>query len=236
MQPVFECKVGPHGLDPEDISTINCILQKGGMCILPSDSSYILTGRINVPGIAYDIDKLLERDHMAMSLCFNSVEQVQTMTELSNLASSFIKRFIPGGLTFIARPTSKSHIMGFLNRINVYDGTIGIRISESLAETQMAKAFPTPSTPIRDKDLKEISDADEALKIVSYQMIKKQRIRDLVLIRGDVLHPGLLSTVVKEIEKDGYLTIEILRKGIIPVEEIRQAARDCFYDEIIVPD
>lgn len=235
MQPVFECQSKQQGLSSSEIKKIANIMRKGGLCILPSDSSYVLTGLSSISGITDDINSILARNNMQMSVCFNSLQQAHKYVEFSNLAYMFMEKLTPGGLTFIARPNNLT-LRRFLSRLYIDDGTIGVRISESLSELQLAACFPIPSTPIRDCSLHEVGDADQAFDIVAQKMAKYQINRDIILIRGSVLHLGELSTVVREIKVDGLLRIQLLRRGIIPIEVIQKVASDCFYDGIVLSD
>lgn len=229
----FCCKVSQDGaLSFSDADRLIKIMREGGLCILPSDSSYMLTGNIRVKGVADDINFLLERPKTNMSLSFHDFDQFSENFELSDMARDFIKRLTPGGLTFVSQPVDEqlgNHYAGILNT----DGTIGIRLSGSKAERQLAEAFPIPTVPIRKPDFSETGILDEALEIIGSRYAQLNRYRYLAVVDGTVLHCGEVSTVVKEEEIDGSWYIVILREGVIPKDKIESIAVECNYAGIV---
>ena len=206
-------------------------MREGGLCILPSDSSYILTGNIMVKGIAEDIDFLLERQKSDMSLAFNNYNQFLEDFELSDMARDFINKLTPGGLTFVSQPIDDVTGNRYARKLNT-DGTIGIRLSDSIVETQLAKDFPIPTTPIRKPDYTETATLDEALEIISKRYNQLSKYRRLAGVDGSVFHVGEVSTVVREEEIDGNWYIVILREGFIPRDTIESVALECKYKGI----
>lgn len=69
LRPEFECEVQPQGfLRFTDVSRVVEHIQAGDLCLLPSDSSYILTGLATERGVTQDVDKVLQREGLEMSL------------------------------------------------------------------------------------------------------------------------------------------------------------------------
>lgn len=229
----FKCEESSQKLERNYVKQINIIMNNGGLCILPSDSSYILTGLLLIRGISRDLDILLERQGMKMSLAFGSLKQANEMMDLSCMAIDFFQQFAPGGLTFIARP-KREWLRRFSERRLQADGTIGIRLTESKVETQLAEIYPLPSTPIRNSNHKEVSVAEEALKIVAERMVDKGIDRDIALVDGIVPFPGRLSTVVKEELHGGVWHLRIIRQSAISIKEIREVAHACGYADTII--
>ena len=60
-------------LNDRDYNNVLSHMQEGGLCILPSDSSYTLTGIPSIPGVTEAIDFLLQRNGEKMSLAFNNI-------------------------------------------------------------------------------------------------------------------------------------------------------------------
>lgn len=229
----FHCVVSQEGgLLSSDVNRIIKIMREGGLCILPSDSSYILTGNIMVKGVAEDIDFLLERQRTDMSLAFNNFNQFSEDFELSDMAHDFINKLTPGGLTFVSQPTDDVTGNRFARKLNT-DGTIGIRLSESIVETQLAKDFPIPTTPIRKSDHTETATLEEALEIIGKRYAQLSKYRCLAGVVGSVLHCGEVSTVVKEEKINGGWYIRILREGIISRDNVESVAIECKYKGII---
>lgn len=229
----FHCKTSQKGaLLSSDVDRLIKIMREGGLCILPSDSSYILTGNVMVKGVAEDIDFLLERKNADMSLAFNDFTQFSKDFKLSDMAHDFINKLMPGGLTFVSQPLDDVTGNHFARKLNT-DGTIGIRLSESIVETQLAKEFPIPTTPIRKSNYVETATLDEALSIIDKRITQLSKYRCLAGVDGPVLHCGKVSTVVKEEEVNGNWYIMILREGIIPRDIIESFAIECKYRGII---
>lgn len=219
-------------LSDHDYSIVLSHMQKGGLCILPSDSSYTLTGIPSIPGVTEAIDLLLLRNGEKMSLAFNNIRQAAQMTQLSNMAYHFIDILTPGGLTFVARMSNNGYAKLSARRLYT-DGTIAIRITESEVETQLAKEFPLPTTPIRNSDRQVISSFDEAIAIVRDRYSLLPLPRDIVAIEGDVSRSGRLSSVVKEVYQNGFWYIEVRRQGSIDEQTLRNTAIQCQYRDIL---
>ena len=183
-------------------------------------------------GVAEDIDFLLERKKTDMSLAFNNFNQFSEDFELSDMARDFINKLTPGGLTFVSQPIDDVTGNRYARKLNT-DGTIGIRLSDSIVETQLAKDFPIPTTPIRKPDHTETATLDEALEIIGNRYALLSKYRCLAGVDGLVLHSGKVSTVVKEEEIGGNWYIEILREGFIPRDTIESVAIECKYKGII---
>lgn len=229
MELDFYCKASKEGeLLSSDAEKIIKVMREGGLCVIPSDSSYILTGNSMIKGVTEDIDFLLDRKKAEMSLTFNNFSQFSEEFELSDMARDFIKKLTPGGLTFVSQPLDDITSDQFARKLNT-DGTIGIRVSDSRIETQLARDFPIPTTPIRKKDFTETATLKEALDIIGPRYAKLRNYRRLVGVEGVVLHSGKVSTVVKEVEIDGRWYIVILREGIIPRDTIECVAKECKY-------
>lgn len=220
-------------INHDQAKQIHNIMNQGGLCILPSDSSYVLTGDLRKDGISIDIDILLKRNGMKMSLAFGSLTQVSNRMNLSTMAVRFVEELSPRGLTFVAMPKSKA-FRAFSENILHADGTVGIRLTRSTIETSLADYYPLPTTPIRDENNAEIGTAYDALEIVKKRMIEYSIDRPLAIIdNGKVPFLGRLSSVVKEEMHDGLWRLVIIREGAISFEEICNVASQCGYSEVI---
>lgn len=219
-------------LNKDDFNRVISLLKNGGLCILPSDSSYILTGLMTNKGISRDINLLLERQDKPMSLSFGSLKQVTEYIDFRNQAYNLFKELTPGGLTFVA-PPNKTKLENISKNCLNADGTVGVRLSESLIESQIAGYFPVPSTPIRNSNGIETSSAREAWEIVEQRSKSLVNFRKIALVDSSVKHPCKLSTVVKEEMMNGFWYIRILREGIIPSDLIEKVAIEYKYKGIL---
>lgn len=231
MTPEFICDAKQE-LNQHDVDKIIAFLKDGGLCILPSDSSYILTGLVTNQRVSRDIDLLLERNGAPMSLVFGDIRKVTAKIDFRNQAYNFFKRLTPGGLTFVAHPIKKAFNSLSTNCLYA-DGTIGVRLTESLIETQIADFFPMPSAPIRNSDFMEISTAKEAWEIIAGRKTKLHIPRKIALVDSFVKYPSRLSTVVKEELQNGYWYIKMIREGAISTEKIQKVALECKYKGVI---
>jgi tRNA A37 threonylcarbamoyladenosine synthetase subunit TsaC/SUA5/YrdC len=236
MRAEFECEVQPQGfLRFMDVSRVVEHIQAGDLCLLPSDSSYILTGLATERGVTQDLDTVLQRKGLEMSLAFGSLRLARRWAEMSTMAVSFVGQLTPGGLTFVAPPTSAAMRGLATSRLNAA-GTIGVRLTESRVETQLAYEIEQPltSTPVRHADGSEAVTAEEALAIVAARVSELRTKRRLGMVVGTVPYPGRLSTVVEEVGQGGLSRIRLLRDGAIPLETIRRVARACRYEGVEV--
>lgn len=215
-----------------DVDNIITFLKEGGLCILPSDSSYVLTGYVVVQGVSRDIDLLLERNGTPMSLAFGDISKITKKIDFSNQTYRFFKSLTPGGLTFVAKPEEDTYNKLSANCLYA-DGTIGVRLTESLIERQIASFFPMPSAPIRNSDFKETFTAENAWEIIAERSTKLHSSRKIALIDAFVKNPGQLSTVVKEESQNGYWYIKIIRNGAVSTEKIQKVALECKYRGVI---
>jgi tRNA A37 threonylcarbamoyladenosine synthetase subunit TsaC/SUA5/YrdC len=213
-------------------------IQAGDLCLVPSDSAYVLTGLPSEPGVTGDIDSVLMRDGLAMSLAFGSLREARRWVKLSSMALRFVGELTPGGLTFVAEPTTVGR-RGFAQARLHAPGTIGIRLTESRVETQLAYEVehPLTSTPVRLQDGSLALSAEDALDAVSARVAALPSARRLGLIVGPVMFPGRLSTVVTEDSVAGALArIRVLRLGAIPLATLREVARSCQFDAVVTGD
>jgi len=209
-------------------------IQAGGLCLLPSDSSYILTGLPTRSGVTQDLDVVLQRDGLEMSLAFGSMREMHQWVDLSDMALKFVGRLTPGGLTFVAPPSTGARRGHAAARLHAPRGNIGIRFTESRVETQLAYEVDQPltSTPVRHPDGSATRTAEEALAVIADGVSALPSRRELCVIVGSVSDPGRLSTVAQETSHYGLHRIRVLRKGAIPIETIRRVALECRYEGV----
>ena len=225
MEIVFQCE--EEQLDSKQIEEIRKVLNDGGMCILPSDSTFILTGYLQHKGMTDDLDKVLERNGLQISMAFASLGQVCKKMKLTDMGRKFVKRLSPDGLTFVASPSY--HYSTFSKTQLHADGTVGMMISRSKVERELAKVNPIPTTPIRDEANEEVFNTGEAIQIIEERMKKYQVVRPIAVVDGVVPHPGRLSTVVKEERHNGLWRIVVLRENSISFDAIDRVAKQCGY-------
>lgn len=236
MFEIDEYQVLENGLvDDEAKKKIEELLKAGGLCILPSDSAYTLTGLITCPGVTDDIDTILNRNGLAMSLAFHSMEQVTDRIIVSECARKVLERLMPGALTFVLKTQNPELLKASKKLLNVTDGiTIGVRLSESPVETQLAEYFPLPTTPIR-KEGNLIVKSKAAFAEIKEQLSGLSAYnRKIAWIKGKVPFPKRLSTVIVELENNGKYYLIIRRSGAIDRESVEKIAQESGYEDVFV--
>lgn len=211
-------------------------INAGDLCLLPSDSAYVLTGLPSEPGLSSDLDIILRRAGLPMSLAFGSLRMASRWVVMSSMARRLVGELTPGGLTFVAQPGTAAKRGFAAARLNA-PGTIGVRLTESRIETQLSYELEQPitTTPVRLSDGSLALTSDEALSVVSARMAELGSERRLGMLIGSVPCPGRLSTVVAEESVKGALSrLVIVRQGAISLDRLREVARDCQFDDVVL--
>ena len=236
---VFRCSTRADGtLSLSDLLRVSELIEDGALCLLPSDSSYALTGSPIEPGLTDELDEILMRDGLEMSLAFGSYRKTTEYAEFTHKGRLFAGAFMPGGLTFITQALGPA-LEKFANkRLHARNGKIGVRLTDSRTESQIAfeADLPLPTTPVR-ADGRETRTAEEALAFVLSRYRELGITRDLVVVDGNVQYSGRLSTVVNEVDTAGLPSLHVIRVGALDLETITPFALDrCNYESVLGPD
>ncbi len=234
IEQVLSCAVKPNGqLFVGDAVALTDHLEAGNLCLLPSDSAYVLAGSPVVPNVTADIDLVLERAGLEVPLAFGSFRMARRWAEFSRAAERFFGAVAPGAITFVTNATSNARAGLSRSRLHA-SGTIGVRLTESIVETQLSTELdgPLTTTPVRSNG-HVIVDAEGALAVVGPRLQADFKRRQLAVVRGDVLRPGRVSTVVEEVEVQGLLELHVRRLGALGLEDVERIAATCLYNRVV---
>lgn len=161
-------------LSLHSINRIRKHLRDGGVCIVPSDTGYALTGLPFQKDVIQTISTVLHHDSDPIPLSFGSMSMVEKYAELTKDDYLIMDTEFPGPITLVCglkkaiSETRKKAISELLHT----SGTIGIRIPDSPVERQISTELDTPITTcaIRDDSGNMIRNFDDAVTIVGDRM------------------------------------------------------------------
>jgi len=175
------------------------VLERGGIVILPTETSYMLGGDATRNDTMVRIRRMKDRPaSMDISVMFASVELAACWTVWSDTALELARRFLPGPLTLVL--PLKPGVTQFASS----SGYLGIRIPDQpfLRDILSAVDFPVTATSANPHGGPE-----------PYDISRCAAGADLVWDAG-TLTPNPPSTIVKV---DGS-ALEILRRGSIAID------------------
>jgi L-threonylcarbamoyladenylate synthase len=208
-----------------DASLIRDILVvRGGYALIPSDTCYSIAAIPSDRSKTENINLLLKRGEMPISLAFDDVDRLGRWVQLRPHARYLLDRFTPGPLTLVCR--LKQHLLAELAADSVAppDSTLGVRISDSAIERQLVTVCGSPITtvPVMDANGSAVVDFDLARAIVEEGMEFLDSGAALAVVEGRRRVGGVRSTVVRIPEQTERL-FEIIREGEITESDIWQA-------------
>lgn len=195
-------------LDVEQKDAVVKILKKGGVVVLPTDTSYGLAALINKPAAVKKVFSLKGREkNKVSSIVVRSKAQALQYGRISPRITKLWAEFLPGALTLVVQAKKK------IKLVTAADDTIAIRRINTPVVNQLLKALPAPVT---------ITSANKSGQkgIYSFKgflaQYKQSQLPAAFIDAGD-LPKGAVSTVVKLTGK-----IDILRPGKIPATKIKK--------------
>ena len=226
-EPTFIVKISertPNGsLTTSSIVQIKNVLQHPGMILLPSDTCYSLAAQAPFVWAYKTINTILNRSDIPISLAFSSFNTVQDYVDLHLITASLLESFTPGAITVICACKSKIQTGLQEDVVRSTDGTIGIRIPDSIVEREVAACtkFPITTVAIRDKDGHIVQNFEQAIDIVSMGAKVIPNFHWAAIEGAQFFHKN--SSVVRVNEKTRQ--IEMIRDGEISRENIIAASK-----------
>lgn len=216
----------PNGsLTNLEVRRIKEHLLKRDLVLLPSDTGYSLAICAAFDKKEYDqINIILNRKDEPISIAFPSVLVAESFINLDRYSRILLERFTPGPITVVCKVTSRDiKNQKIVEVVRSKDETVGVRISDSQIERQVAGStnYPITTVAIRDKDKKIIQDFSTALQRVQEGIKKLKQKPQIIAIEGDKFAEKH-STVVK---LDSRANCTLIRPGAIDFEKINQALR-----------
>lgn len=233
----LECFARPGAYVPVDaqgFARIYAVLGRHLRASLKYSEEFAMFLADESPGVGHDLNVILRRRGTPISLSFGSLRMATRYVRFSPKAAKFFGALAPGALTFVAEPSSRA-LAGFArSRLNA-PGTIGVRLTESIVETQLSNELdgPLATTPVRSDAGREVCVAEEALALIQPRLRDGSQPRRVAVVEGSVRRPGGISTVVQEAEEHGLPILRVLREGDIPLARIEEVARRCQYSRVV---
>jgi L-threonylcarbamoyladenylate synthase len=220
------------------------ILRFGGVCIIPSDTTYSLAALPFRRDTITKLGKLLDRKNKdPIPLAFGSLNLVEQYVTLTTKDQKLIDKYFPGPLTLVCKISHKQ----MLNKAQLEDalnttGTIGVRIPDSPVERQISVELQRPITTcaIRDEDGTPIRNFDDAVSIVRTRMEVLEEKGPLFAVRMTRIKYHDVSTVATTdnsvVPAPNKLvapySIYIYRPGLIEPEKLEETARQLSYYDV----
>jgi L-threonylcarbamoyladenylate synthase len=209
-------------LRPEHVDECLRVLRSGGFVMLPSDTAYSVAAWLHSTRTRRQVNALLNREDEPISFAFPSPEVVRRWIAKNDTADRLLEHFTPGPITVVCRASPlvpavvTKELMGSLNH------TVGVRISGSAIERQVAGIGASVITTVPVLDLERekkppVASFDEAVARIRAR-IDAFNGRPWCAVEGTLQHPRT-STVVEVLSRGGSYTIK--RPGVISGEEIR---------------
>jgi len=208
---------------PAHLAELRRVLQAGGFVMLPSDTAYSVATWLRTERTRRQINELLGREKTEpLSLAFPSLEVVRRWSAKNELADELLERFTPGPIT-VVRTASRLVPTAFTRELcGSVNHTLGVRISSSVAECQVAGLGSSVITTVPVRDLKAPRKPPVRSFAVALANVKDRiaafRGAPWCAVEGAALYPST-STVVEVLGRGRSYYIK--RKGVITPEEVR---------------
>jgi tRNA threonylcarbamoyl adenosine modification protein (Sua5/YciO/YrdC/YwlC family) len=189
---------------PDDVTGAAEVLQKGGLVIYPTETSYGIGCDATNSEAIKNVYRLKGRDYAKpLSIIVADVEMAKKYIGINKTAETLVKKFMPGPLTLVAK---KRNLPDELCR-----ETIAFRISSNKFATGMTKKLGNPITATSAN----ISGDEPIYEIKKIKLQFKNK-ADLIIDAGN-LEKRKPSTIYDTISR------KILREGDITKSQIEKA-------------
>ncbi len=197
-------RIKVHAANPHkrSVDIIATALDRGGIALVPGDTSYLLIARIGKKSALEKLGRIKERTKKFYSVMFRDFSELARYAEVTDTQFALIKRFLPGPYTFILKASREVPKIMLENRKE-----IGIRIPDSPLMCEIIAACGEPiivSTAVSGEDdffTDPETDEPSWLHLVD------------VLADGGYL-PAELTTIIR-LEGNSY---EVVRAGKGPTD------------------
>lgn len=200
-------------LSKHDLTEVLRILSKGGVIVVPTDTSYGLAALINKkPGLEKIWKMKGRQKEKTVSMAVRGQSQALEYGVVSCKPKALWKAFLPGPLTLVV--WSKKAKLPYIRR---NDNTLAIRQIPTAFFKQLLRSVPVPvsSTSANLSGKKDIYSLKEFLA-----QWKDAKLLPDAFINAGVLPKRKPSTVVRALKGED---IVVLRKGPISEKQIREA-------------
>ncbi|MFD3406249.1 L-threonylcarbamoyladenylate synthase [Kribbella sp. NPDC058693] len=208
-------------------------LKTGGLCVVPSDTSYALAGAPMVRGVCRDVNLILSKGDQKIPLAFGTQVMAERYVSFNRRALHLIDQETPGPITIVAPMSTRLSVerRQALSRALNTNNEIGVRFSESIIESRLSSEIDMPLTTsaILYSNGTAVKNFDDAVEIVQEGMDNREIHRELVAIRrGSLIRAGELSTVVEPrpmLRTGDGPSLVIHREGSISEQKLLRSVR-----------
>jgi L-threonylcarbamoyladenylate synthase len=208
---------------------IRSSLNQGGLCVVPSDTCYVLAGIPVLRNVCRDINSILLRGRQPISVTFGTQNLAERFVEFNRANLQLIDDFTPGPVTIVAplRADLPDVLARALNdALENPKREIAVRFPDSPAEVQLSSELERPitTTAITYRHGRPVKSFDDALGIVRQGVSNSGINREISAIRHRLSKfSGALSTVVEAERLSGIRgnRYHIFRDGEISERQIR---------------
>lgn len=195
-------------LHSEDVELVVQHLKRGGLCILPSESGYMLSARAvdatAVEGVFRAKTRPLDK---VMHVACSSLAMAETVGVIDLFALRLLGAFTPGPLTVVVKKTEL-----LPDRLVTLEGSVGIRIPDSPVTLQVIGELggPVTATSLNESGKEPLDLNSESLRALAWQEGEI-----VFVVAQEVSGPAMApSTLVRTLKGK----IEVLRAG--PIDEL----------------
>ncbi len=203
-------------------------LERGGLCVLPSDTCYSVAALPSRIQVMNNLATLLpDKAFEPIPLAFGSLSMVRKYVKLTGKDIRAIDEFCPGPLTLVCQMLDL-HVTKSLGILLHTDNTIGVRIPDSPVERQISSELDMPITTcaIRDDRQHPVQNFDDAVSIMRERCAKTPKQMYLVAINMTRIKYHDHSTVVSvQTRLASPYKIHIYRPGVIDPETIENTMK-----------
>jgi L-threonylcarbamoyladenylate synthase len=210
-------------LSVANLNRIADVLLSGGYAVLPSDTAYSVAA-IAVSGrTRTTINNWLRRADEPVSLAFPSMAAVRRWIKPNPDAETLLAEFCPGPITVVTKAALTEPAQFFTEGVRGVNLTIGVRISDSVVEREVAAAtgYPITTVAVRDLETDQALTSFEATLEVVASRIDYIGEAPWCVVEGTGFYEAHSSVVI--VSEDGKVILK--REGDIDRERIEAALR-----------
>ncbi len=193
-------------LEPDSIDDVYDrsieILEEPGLCVLPTDTLYSLSGKADDPELYKRIEKLKDRAGVPMAVAVPNVDEIWNYCLETPLAVEIAQKYLPGPLTLVlpAMDPGLGHLVS-------EEGYLGIRVVES----ELIRSITAWAGPITITSANLHGGPDPTSIAIAQEQLGEGI--GLYVDAGEL--PGTASTVIKIDRQE----VTVLRKGPLDLSE-----------------
>lgn len=209
MAQIIKLEAG-QTLSPEQLAAVSGAVKACRIVVFPTDTVYGLGSTALVKAAARRIYQLKERSTLKpLPVLVHSAKEAQKWVEWTPEAEALARRFWPGALTLVLRPTAEGRLLTFAE----YQ-TVAIRVPNHPALLQMIEASGVPwvSTSANRSGSAALSDPAEVIAQFADAV-------DIIVDSGRA--PGIESTLVDAVKTP----VRVLREGALSSAAVLAAAQ-----------